>query len=56
MKNLPQGKEKKNNLKPVCREACCIALVILFWAPEQGTMHHFSVEQKIPSLPKCWER
>lgn len=47
---------KKPNLKPVWREACCTAIYVLFWAPEQGTMHHFSGEQKIPSLPKCWER
>ena len=49
-------KKKKKNIYPVQREAPCIALCFLFWAPEQGTMCHFQVEQKVPSLQKCWER
>lgn len=47
---------KEKSIKLVWREAHCIALYFLFWAPEQGTVHHFSAEQKIPSLPKLWER
>lgn len=37
-------------------ERLIVCPTLLFWAPEQCTMYHLSVEQKTPSSVKHWGR